>query len=189
MEEWKDVEGYEGLYQVSNEGRVKSLEKRVPGKCGCSQVKRERILKVTVNSGGYPHCDVYKNGKHETVSVHRLVADAFISNPDNLPCVNHKDGDKTNNNVSNLEWVTYKENTAHAVSTGLLPMTDKHREAARQVGIRNGKKILCSNGIEYPSIAEAARSLDLSQGNVWQVVNNKRKHTKGYSFQYVRGVE
>lgn len=99
MEEiWKDVKGYEGLYKVSNFGRVKSLK-----------YGRERILK-TGKGGYYLTVGLYFDNKLKTVKVHRLVAMAFIENHDNKPFVNHKDEDKYNNNVNNLEWVTHAEN-------------------------------------------------------------------------------
>lgn len=185
MEVWKDIEGYEGLYQVSNIGRVKSLEKYVPGKNGCKQVRRERILNCSVNGSGYPHFSIYKDGVVKTVLVHRIVASAFLDNPLQLPEVNHIDGDKTNNRSENLEWCTEKQNVRHAWENGINRMTDKHRESARKVGLNNGKKVLCSNGVVYPSGCEAARQLGLSQGNVWSVLNGKRKHTKGYTFKFV----
>lgn len=96
---WKDILGYEGLYQVSNFGRVKSLK-----------FGKERILKLTKDKDGYLIVNLYKNNKSKTFKVHRLVAEAFIPNPDNLPQVNHKDEDKSNNIVSNLEWCDVKYN-------------------------------------------------------------------------------
>lgn len=101
MEEWKDIEGYEGLYQVS-EGEVKSLN--------YNKTKKERVLKKSI-VGGYYTVNLHKDGVMKTYYVHKLVAEAFIPNPDNLPCINHKDENKLNNSVSNLEWCTVKYNT------------------------------------------------------------------------------
>lgn len=95
MEEWRDIEGYEGLYQVSNEGRVKSLN--------YNKTKKEKILKPTSNRG-YLMVNLHNEGRKKYCQIHRLVANAFIENPNNLPQVNHKDEDKTNNHVENLEW-------------------------------------------------------------------------------------
>lgn len=120
---WKDVKGYDGIYQVSNLGRVKSLERGVQyiGSNGksCWRINRERILKSPIASHGYPNIGLRFEGNVKVVCVHRLVADAFLPNPDNKETVNHKNGDKTNNNVNNLEWATNAENLQHAIDKKL----------------------------------------------------------------------
>lgn len=118
---WKPVVGYEGSYSVSSKGRVKSLARYDEyERCG-KLVKRyrpEKILTPRINKGGYYKVHLRTGGqKHPTV--HRLVCLSFISNPENKPTVNHKDGNKLNNNVDNLEWNTYSENTQHAYDNGL----------------------------------------------------------------------
>lgn len=100
---WKDIKGYEGDYQISNLGRVKSLK-----------YKKERILKYFFDKDGYKNLTLTKNGKAKKKKIHRLVAECFIKNPFNKPDVNHIDLDKSNNNVSNLEWVNKRENMKHA---------------------------------------------------------------------------
>ena len=96
MEEWKDIKGYEGLYQISNKGRVKSL--------GNNKTRKEKILKENKNTDGYSEVTLCKNGKCKKYRVHRLVAEAFIPTSDKSLCVNHKDENKSNNCVENLEW-------------------------------------------------------------------------------------
>jgi hypothetical protein len=104
MEQWKDIEGYEGLYQVSNEGRVKSLHREIIYKDGRKKVLEEKILHNFLSDLGYCHVMLSKDGVPNRYKVHRLVAKAFIPNPMNLPIINHKDECKTNNSVVNLEW-------------------------------------------------------------------------------------
>ncbi|MEG6615375.1 NUMOD4 motif-containing HNH endonuclease [Peptococcaceae bacterium 1198_IL3148] len=111
---WKDIEGFEGFYQISNYGRVKSLG----GWCGTAK-RKERIRAVHLTHDGYEKVRLIHGGKDKTVRVHRLVAEAFIPNPENKDTVNHKDGNKRNNHVSNLEWVDRSEQMIHAYKLGL----------------------------------------------------------------------
>ena len=113
MEEfWKPIPFYDGLYVVSNTGKVKSLNWNHTGK--------PKELK-SYDNGGYRRVCISKNGTVKRFLVHRLVAELFLDNPNNYPVVNHKDGNKTNNNVSNLEWISIKDNVNHAIETGLRP--------------------------------------------------------------------
>ena len=114
MEQWKDIEGWEGLYAVSTYGNVKSYAK------GDGNGYRDRILKQGNEVRGYKSVRFSRDGKTEKKMVHRLVAEAFIPNPENKPQVNHIDNDPSNNNVSNLEWVTGSENMIHAQRQGRL---------------------------------------------------------------------
>lgn len=117
-EVWKDVAGYEGLYQVSNLGRVKNLKRKVPYAKGMRTIP-ERILQNHTNKYGYVYVRLYKDAKGKNIKLHRIVAQAFIENPENKRCVNHIDGNKENNRVENLEWVTHSENMQHASDNGL----------------------------------------------------------------------
>lgn len=117
-EVFKDVKGFEGLYQVSNLGRIRSL-KRTVNKGKCHRTWDEHFLRYGVDSKGYFRTALSKDGHSQTVKVHRLVAEAFLPNPQNLPQVNHKDGNKQNNSVENLEWCDAPYNMQHAVSNGL----------------------------------------------------------------------
>ena len=119
-EEWKDIEGYEGYYQVSNHGRVKSLSrKRAAG--GKPGMLKEKILKGSINSDGYKNVRLYINGTKKTFKIHQLVADNFIIKGKYHQCINHKDGDKTNNYIENIERCTIKENIIHAFENNLNP--------------------------------------------------------------------
>lgn len=106
MEMWRDIVGFEGLYQISSLGNVKSMDRITVG----GKHVKERILKLQINTHGYHTVVLRKNKKSFTKEVHRLVAIAFIPNPDNLPQVSHKDESRTNNSVDNLEWATRKDN-------------------------------------------------------------------------------
>lgn len=114
MEIWKDIEGYEGYYQVSNLGRVKSLERKVRNTLKSYRIIKERILKPTPKKEGYLDISLNISQKRKHFYVHRLVASHFIGNPEKGMDVNHKDGNKKNNNVDNLEWLSRAENHAHA---------------------------------------------------------------------------
>lgn len=122
MEQWKDIEGFEGLYEVSDLGRVKSLARIVSRSDGRSQKVNERILKLDGNSE-YFVVGLHYSGATKHVPVHRLVAQTFIPNPENKPQVNHIDGNKHNNAVTNLEWATAEENMQHAHRLGLVDCT------------------------------------------------------------------
>lgn len=128
MERWKWVHGYKGYYKVSTYGRVKSVDRYVPHSVlpSKTQFVKGRIFKASPNEDGYPFVQLCNKRKIVGKPVHRLVAEAFIANPYNLPEVNHKDGDKTNNHVDNLEWCTHQGNEDHAVATGLKVRGLKH---------------------------------------------------------------
>lgn len=115
-ETWKLILGYENFYEVSSFGNVRAFDKYVPTKGGVLKMLRGRILRPGIVSG-YPRVLLHKNKVRKNLFVHRLVAQAFISNPENKPCVNHINGNKIDNRAENLEWCTSKENLYHAKNT------------------------------------------------------------------------
>ena len=181
MEEWRDIEGYEGLYQVSNLGNVKSLERKV----WCSRGRGyylsvpEKILDGYDYGHGYLYVQLSKDGKIKHCRINRLVAQAFLDNPSNLPEVNHKDKIRTNNRVDNLEWDTYSENLKHAYDV-------LHRPINIGKGKRKCKSINKLNNeiIEYESIAEASRKTGISETQIRRLIN-KECVNKKYEFEYV----
>lgn len=191
MEEWRDIEGYEGLYQVSNYGRVKSLKRYITlnGKnqhCiyHTKKVIKERIMKYGINSHGYCQVMLHNNGKKKNKSIHQLVAQAFIPNPDKKPTVNHINGDKLNNSVDNLEWATCKEQTNHLIHTlgHKSIITKQCRDKQKELHQRKVKR---SDGIIFNSIKEASMGNDVLRRKISQVCKGKLKRAGGYSWEYI----
>lgn len=168
MEIWKDIKNYEGYYQVSNMGRVKSLKRTwySPGKKGLNKKcsNNEKILKPGKNQGGYWIVNLSKKNKYKSRPIHRLVAETFIENENEYPCINHKDENKENNNVNNLEWCTYSYNNNYGNHNKKLSETkclliDQYdlggnfiktwlgmREPEKQLGIKNQCICYCCKG-------------------------------------------
>lgn len=162
---WKDIKGYEGLYQVSNYGRIINY-------------KSKRILKGRV-SFGYLRITLYKYGKAKTFMVHRLVAEAFISNPNKLPQINHKDENKMNNNVNNLEWCNSQYNINYGKRNEIVSKKLTNHP-------KKSKKIRCvETGIVYSSSREIERELGYFHSNILACCNGKRKTRGGYHWEYV----
>jgi hypothetical protein len=148
--------------------------------CG-NKNKHNKILKPSINKKGYEVVYPSSNGTEgykTSVMVHRLVAEAFILNPDNKPQVNHKDTDKRNNNVDNLEWVTNLENHEHKLANNLVPET----HVPKRIGQYTPAGLLIA---EYPSIYAAAKAMNTSQYNVSRAVNGIRKKYNGFVWKYV----
>lgn len=182
---WKEIKGYEGLFAVSNLGRVKSLARRVSNHTN-SIYKPERIIKHQFNHKGYPVVRLSGMGKaKKTFSIHRLVAKSFIPNPENKPQVNHIDGNKQNNHVKNLEWCTNQENQIHAVKMGLNDHSKyesgRPKRKVNQIDISTGKIIKTFN-----SIADASRVFHTS--NIGECCRGKygRKTVCGYKWEFAK---
>lgn len=178
MTDWKAVAGYEGLYEVSNDGAVRGLPKwGSPG----------NELKQSKTQDGYLDVCLSKDNKKRHFKVHRLVALAFVSNNQNKPEVNHKNGIKTDNRACNLEWVTRSENERHAYKNGLksyeICKTNKALEASNKA---HRRPVVRSDGKEYASIEDAANDVHGSQSNISKVCLGKRKSAYGYGWSYKR---
>lgn len=176
MEEiWKDIEGYEGRYQVSNLGQVKRLASVTTGRWGITHLK-ELIMKQTSDDEGYLSVGLTKDNKQTSYRVHRLVAQAFIPNLENKPEVNHKDGVKYNNLSTNLEWCTDSENMIHALEHGLFRPNRHHLASISHLGTaKTSKRVRCiETGQIFRSQLEADRQLGLRDGSV----SNARLHNR-----------
>ena len=161
---WKDKKNYEGHYQVSNCGRVKSIK-----------FGKERILKLRTDKDGYFKVDLSKNNKLKTFTVHRLVAEAFLPNPYNLPCINHKDECKTNNNVNNLEWCNSKYN---------INFGTRNEKASKKLSKPVLQYTLEGEFVkEWSSTMECGRN-GYNQGNVAACCRGERKTHKGFLWRY-----
>lgn len=178
MEEiWKDIEDYKGKYQVSNLGRVKSLKDNHGG-------YREKIMILSKEKKGYLVVGLCKNNYQKRYKVHRLVALAFRDNIDHKEQVNHIDGDKTNNMVSNLEWVTCEENVHHAWNNGLaynskMPEETKNKIRNANKGIKSYKckKVICiTTGEIFDYMKQACKKYNMHTGNITRCCKGKRKH-------------
>lgn len=159
-EQWRDIAGYEGIYQVSDQGHIRN-------------VKRGRERQLHYNNNGYVQVVLSRENKREHPLVHRLVALAFIPNPEGKPQINHKNGVKTDNRPDNLEWCTMGENLKH-----------RHRVLGQPGG--RCKPVVCiETGTEYPSAKAAAGALGVSRAAVINICNNKQKATRKNKYHFI----
>lgn len=189
---WKDIPEYEGLYQISNLGNVRSqhsnkMNGQKPGK----------LLKITLMKSGYMSLELRMSDTNKRHLVHRLIAESFISNPDNKPIVNHINGIKTDNRIENLEWCTQSENIRHAIDTGLIKgpfgpvkgtkpwntgklLSEEHRDKLSKAklgkpSLKKRKVIDTSTGIIYDGIQEAADAFGVKYSNMCAKLYKKNK--------------
>lgn len=177
---WKDIKNYEGLYQVSNLGRVKSVKRDVVSKKGQIMRIEEKIKTLSNNGKGYLVATLYKNGKSDRLYVHRLVCDAFIPNVNNHPCVNHKDENRQNNNVENLEWCTYSyNNTYNDIRKRILQTYNKNAKNKKKVFqfTLDGEFIK-----EYSGCRVAERTTGLK--SIHHCLSGRYKQSGGYLWSY-----
>ena len=192
IEVWRDIQGYKGKYQVSSQGRVRSLTRLITNKLGVSRLVQGHIMKATKNRSGYYIVDLCQNGTIRHYQVHRLVASAFIPNPIDLPVINHRDENPVNNRTNNLEWCTVKYNNNYG-----------HHNIRNDRCYRNGRKRV--KKLRYPhhfrqvkqiapdgsvvhiwSSIKAATKAGYGESNISRCCNKKSwyKTHKGYKWQY-----
>lgn len=178
-EVWKDVKGYEGLYQVSNLGRIKSVRKNM-------------ILSPFINTRGRYQARFKVKGKIARPFIHRLVAEAFISNPNNLPEINHKDENKLNNNVSNLEWCTTKYNSNYGTRNKRIGESNRKngtydRQAKERSYIINQYDLNGNFIKQWKSATEIQRAMGYLKSNILRCCHGKTKTAYGYKWSIVNG--
>lgn len=184
-ENWRDIAGYEGLYQVSSWGRVRSLDRMVIAAYGSMKLQKGRLLKLGFDKDGYQQVNLWKNGKKKTHTVHRLVAQAFIPNPQNFKEVNHRDEDKTNNRVENLEWCTSVYNHNYGTRNeriskalkGKPNIASSKRVAQIDAKTNEVKKI-------WSSTQECQRN-GFDSGHISACCRGERKTHKSFKWRYV----
>ena len=190
---WKDIEGYEGLYQVSNLGRVRSLDKPMVvygfQKIPINTIRKGKVLSPRLSQDGYEKVSLTKDKKPNNLFVHRLVAKAFISNDDDCKEVNHIDGNKRNNEVSNLEWCTHLENMQHCFKNSL-----RKKQTKPMLGRTYSKSPYAKKVYQYDkngnlmkiwsSIREASEYHHVDGSNISRCCNGHAKSCKGFVWSF-----
>jgi len=197
QEIWRDIKDYEGYYQVSNLGNVRSLDRTLKNKNGL-YTRKGKMLKKLINSKGYYVVNLRKNCTHKIQTIHRIIAETFISNKNNYPCVNHIDGNKLNNSLDNLEWCTYSHNIKEAFRLGLNKYTYKENfnpyywkgkkgiehSKSKQVNQYDLKGNLLN---KWGSITEASEKTGINYAYISLACNHKRKCAGNYVWRFENG--
>lgn len=208
MEEeiWADIKGYEGLYKISNYGNVKSLERYKKNHSKMAKVE-EKDMKPYLNNNGYLYVNLNKNGICKHIYIHRLLMEAFVPNPNNYSCINHRDGNKLNNSLTNLEWCSYSYNNKEAYRLGLKKPSknligkkrseetkrkiSKSQKGKKNKGVRKIMRAVNQYSLDgeflnsYESSREAIRSLGKGTPSCITIACRKEKTTAyGYIWRY-----
>lgn len=192
-EVWKQIPEYEGFYEASNLGNIRALKRVVKRKDSLYTIGTSHILKPYKNSKGYLCVDLYKNGIRTKYKVHRLIATTFIPNPQNKPYIDHINTNKEDNSVTNLRWVTSKENKNNPLTRKLHSDIQSRKDIiekcfrARERNHSKTRRIpvaqMDKNGITikvYPSIGDAEKDNRISKGHISEVLKGKRKYAGGF---------
>lgn len=181
---WKDIDGYNGVYQVSNFGRIRSngfkyVQRSSRGKL-VEKYAQPKIMAQAYTVEGYLVVTLFKNGKPRQYKVHRLIAESFIPNPENKPVINHINGIKDDNRIENLEWCTVQENTQHAHDTGLCGINAKSKQVARLNEDGSIAEV-------FESALQAARAYGHynSASNLHKICRNGRGRWCGFRWKYI----
>lgn len=181
VEYWKNIKGYEGFYKISNKGRVLSVARTFLRNDGRKYTVKPKILNPSIDKDGYLRIELNKVGKSKKYHIHRLVGNAFVTNTDNKPEINHIDGIKTNNASINLEWVTSKENSVHAAKLGLLP--DQYG------GANPNAKLSKSDVFLIRSLRRKGKSISFIASEVGTSVSNVKNILGGHTWKWLKDGE
>lgn len=188
MEVWKEIYGYKGIYFISNKGRVKSIDRRIPNTNGVgTRIIKGCILKTSFNNKGYEIITLNKEGKKKTCLIHRLVAINFIPNPNNYTDVNHKDENKSNNKVENLEWVTHKYNMNYGDRSIKASEKLKNTRTLSKNG-KARKVINIDTGKVFNTILEASWYYKINASGISQCCRGKSSNCGGFKWKYYENI-
>lgn len=173
---WRPISEYGGSYEVSALGRVKSVMRTIVRSDGSKKTIRERILRPRINNVGYKYVNLLLNGKSKSKTVHKLVAIEFVPNPKNKPCIDHINGDRTDNRAENLRWCTYKENQNYEIAR----LRKQKQMTKVEQRTTNGAYIKT-----FDSISDAEKETGASHANICACCNGRRNYAGGYAWNYV----
>ena len=200
---WKDIKGYEGLYEVSNMARIRTVPHFMTAKDGRKMLIPAKIRKQSVDWHGYLYVKVRKGNKQTSLRVHRVIMEAFVENPENKPFIDHINTIKTDNRIENLRWVTAHENTQNTITLQRIKDACTEDEIKRQIQVKkdngtwNGRKVFqySKDGAfiaEYETLSDAAKVLNKDarhcSGNISIAVDNPRRSAYGYKW-YSKRIE
>ncbi len=192
---WKDIIGYEGLYQISNLGRVKSLPKKLKCRNGFFRIKTEKIIPNRINNKGYFTITLWNNYKCKTFLTHRLIAIHFIPNIENKPCIDHIDTDRLNNSIDNLRWCTHKENMNNPISlinnsTSKKACSSRTNKTKKERGRKTAPKDVCRYDLHgkyidtFYSATDAENKIGISQSDISACCLKKKPSAGGYLWAF-----
>lgn len=188
MEIWKSIKGFEGLYEISNLGNIRSLDRLVKHSKSGFRKCHGKIIAKRIGDSGYYFSMLYKDGKYYHVQIHRAVASAFVKNPDSKPQVNHINADKLDNRCENLEWCTASENMKHAYSNNLIPLDKIGKKGAENNSARKVEQYNPETGesvAKFGTMKEAAEALGVSVSGICNVCSGYRRSCRGFYFRYI----
>lgn len=184
MEEiWKAIPNYEGYYEVSNTGKVRSVTRIITFVDGRKEIYQGSMKSLNLDKYGYYYVILSKDNQQKTFKVHRLVALAFIPNPKNLPVVNHKDENSLNNNVDNLEWCTIEYNNTYGTK---IKRNVENNPQKKKIAMCN---LITKETIKtFDSVSEAARQTNICRSGISRVINGKSQNAGGYFWKVVDNI-